>query len=343
MKTNNAAPEIRPFPIAKGGQGHLHIFGKKDSKVLALACAGFPDDHSAFTPLAKRLAEECDCLVGVSCLPGYEASVDVATAPKGGYTLSDGVASLREATKALRNYSTKSVSETELIGIYHDWGAIVGLQFSNQVIEENSKDLVPDKIIIFDVLPSYHPKTPNKPKSIQKRSWLSTYFDTFRFVTYQSILALAFPLRNFLPNALIYPPLCAGLWGLLTWVRFPPITADDNEYIYQTYLTKGREGMRNLMYKTWPYQETVAAIFAGTTKSLLKDCFAPLDLNQTPVLYLYGTAKPYQLHSPKLEALLKQEEAAGNKSRIVPIDAGHWLFVTKADQCFQEVQKFLIK
>ena len=45
----------------------LYVAGEPEAQRLVLLCAGFPCDHSSFIPLAARLANECGCLVGVSC------------------------------------------------------------------------------------------------------------------------------------------------------------------------------------------------------------------------------------------------------------------------------------
>ena len=52
----------------------LYVAGEPDAQRLVLLCAGFPCDHSSFIPLAARLANECGCLVGVSCMPEFRVS-----------------------------------------------------------------------------------------------------------------------------------------------------------------------------------------------------------------------------------------------------------------------------
>ena len=50
----------------------LYVAGEPDAQRLVVMCAGFPCDHSSFIPLATRLANECGCLVGVSCMPEFD-------------------------------------------------------------------------------------------------------------------------------------------------------------------------------------------------------------------------------------------------------------------------------
>jgi hypothetical protein len=116
------------------GEGSLHVFGNQNSSHLVIMCAGFPDDQRAFSPLAKRLATTEGCLVGVACLPGYDG--DVTSHPKDGYSFADLVICLREAVKALRSHSTKSVDETQLTAIFHDWGVVPGFKYTNEVLAE---------------------------------------------------------------------------------------------------------------------------------------------------------------------------------------------------------------
>ena len=48
--------------------GTLYVAGDPRARHVLFFCAGFPDDHSAFAPLAARLVAERGCLVGLSCL-----------------------------------------------------------------------------------------------------------------------------------------------------------------------------------------------------------------------------------------------------------------------------------
>ena len=52
--------------------GTLYVAGDARAKHVVFFCAGFPDDHSAFAPLAARLAASRGCLVGLSCIAEYE-------------------------------------------------------------------------------------------------------------------------------------------------------------------------------------------------------------------------------------------------------------------------------
>jgi pimeloyl-ACP methyl ester carboxylesterase len=83
-------------------------------------------------------------------------------------------------------------------------------------------------------------------------------------------------------------------------------------------------------------------MLCGKVESVLFNCFMPLDLTQTPVLYLYGADKPIFLQPPESIALLNREHQQGNRSRVVKVEnAGHWLYLQQEEKCFQEIVKYL--
>jgi pimeloyl-ACP methyl ester carboxylesterase len=218
------------YPFPRCGEGDIHLFGSRDASHLVIMCAGFPDDHKAFTPMAVRLAEECGYLVGVICLPGYGTPFDPSTFHEDGYSFADWVGSLREAVKALRSHSTKPASKTKLTGIFHDWGVIAGLQYTNQTIEEEVKDLMPSQLVIFDVLLGYHPKAPDKPKLSEKDSAIKTIYNSLRVLSYQAFLAMAFVLQKYLPKSMIIAYLSMGAF-LLKTIEFFPLSRQDFKYV----------------------------------------------------------------------------------------------------------------
>jgi hypothetical protein len=157
--------KIVTYPIGDDpNAGAVFFFGEVDAPNLALCCAGFPDDHECFLPFASRLASEAKCLVGVTCLPGYDDREDHAyTANKpDGYTYDEWVAAIRESVKCVKAESTFQ-GTTKFTGIFHDWGVLPGSQYTNRILEEGNDDLTPDQLVLFDVLPPLHPNTENKP------------------------------------------------------------------------------------------------------------------------------------------------------------------------------------
>lgn len=326
------------YPQPHDGTGQLYLFGDKSSSKIVFLCAGYPDDQSAFTPLAKRLAEESNCFVGVACLPGFEKAEDrsYAELPPDGFTLAEWASCLREATKALRASSANK--DAKLTTIYHDWGVIAGLQFTNQAIEEESKDLAPSQVVLFDILTKSHPKTPNQPNPKDPRSAFKKFLDGIRMLSYQSCLALSFYIQKFLPAFLVVLYLRV-IYLAFDLLRIFPSGPGDVEYIYKEWLTPTETA--RVGYKAYPYKVVLGAIFTGNVK-MLKGFTLPMDLKKTPVLFLYGAGKRFDLHPVEVLALLQQEEKEGNRSKVVRVEnAGHWLYLTEPDICFQEVQKFL--
>jgi hypothetical protein len=76
-----ASPDLtildHPIPKMSDTAGKLHVYGDPSSKHLIIMSAGFPDSQQAMTPMARRLATSGDCLVGITCPPGYDDTLDV--------------------------------------------------------------------------------------------------------------------------------------------------------------------------------------------------------------------------------------------------------------------------
>ncbi len=97
-----------------------------------------------------------------------------------------------------------------------------------------------------------------------------------------------------------------------------------------------------LAYMSYPYLNLWRAILSGKVKSVFLNCFLPLDLKQTPVLFLYGADKLFFFHDEKELALLNREQQQGNRSRVVKVEnAGHWLYLQQEEKCFQEIVNYL--
>ena len=52
--------------------GTIYVAGPPSAKHIVFFVGGFPDDQRAFLPLAKRMADETGCLVGVGCMPDFD-------------------------------------------------------------------------------------------------------------------------------------------------------------------------------------------------------------------------------------------------------------------------------
>jgi pimeloyl-ACP methyl ester carboxylesterase len=324
-----------PIPHDESG-GTLLVYGKQTGSThLILMCAGFPDDHSAFQPLAMEIAVSLShCLVGVACLPGYDNRPEMPWKKKmwkEGYSFDDWVSCLREAVKTLRRYSTSN-NQAKLTLCLHDWGCVAGLQFTNQSIKDAASDLIPDQLIILDVLLGPHPKTVDKPCPVTSK--LTTIYTGVATASYWVSLATTWLLQRYVSSYLA-GAYFALAYAVLFILRLTPGGAVDSVYLQ----TKSFDFF-HLMYMAYPYFYVCKAIL---TNNPLRGAFLPFDLKRTPILYLYGTAKNFHFHDPVgLELLERESQQEGHRSRVVPIrKGGHWFYHQEPQQCLEHIQAFV--
>lgn len=315
------------YPILHDEEGgSLFLVGKLDAPRLVLMCAGYPDDQSVFMPLAERLAQK-NCLVGVTCLPGYDK-----IGYKDGYTFQECGKCMAEAAKALRAQST-AASRPKLSGIFHDWGCVAGTIFTNQALE-NESDVVPDEVVLFDVCLPVHPKTTDTKHLEIKEPTTSTAIYSFAvFFAYQILFATCFLLQRYVSKRLAALYHAVG-WKFISWLKLVPISSpQDKAYIK----TRQVSHITYLMYAYYYFWKGILY-----NPSDLEGCCLPLDLKKTPVLFLYGADKAIPFHDATNVAVLREEQEQGRRSNAVEIkSAGHWLYLHQQDECFDKVSKFL--
>jgi pimeloyl-ACP methyl ester carboxylesterase len=330
--------------------GCLFLLGKLDAPNIVLTCAGFPDDHSSFTPLARRLAEHSNCLVGVICLPGYDDRPEKPwkTHPADGFTFTEWTVSLREAAKVLKSQSTHP--KATFTGIFHDWGVVAGLMFTNRALKEEaavaaaSGDKVkkqqeqyyaPDRLVLFDVCLSPHPKTPNVPIP-PKKTLLSKFYNAAALTGYRVVLGSSFLTRRYVSAALAKLFLGVG-FATLSLLGLNPLCNFDLEL-----LKKERKDTDRLIYMSYPYFTPLQFLWNGRILQEFSGACLPKDLVVTPVLYLYGIDKNVHFHDNASVCLLQQEHAQRRNSHAIPVqEAGHWLYRQQEDFCFTQVDKFI--
>ena len=351
MTTPAASDKILVHPLPKmdngdGGEdapGRLHVFGNpRTATHLVVMSAGFPDNQQAFTPVAQRFASSGDCLVGITCPPGYDDALELTAYPKAGFTFEDWVPTLREAVKALRNYSEKPVEETTLTGVFHDWGVIMGCMYANLVVDEQEHDalgLKLDRLVLYDVLLPPHRKCEDWDRS--KKYENKTPWHYFCLMAYQLFLAGAFLSSRYFPKylTLVYYGIGSGIMQVLGTY---PVSQSDTEYVEANLNVREMKVLQRIWYMAYPYFQFWKQIFTGKMRDLLRPLSLPKDLVETPVLYLYGASKRYDLGDANAVELLKQQEqATGRHSRVVEVkDAGHWLYYQQPDICFDAMQEF---
>jgi pimeloyl-ACP methyl ester carboxylesterase len=320
-----------PIPHDDSG-GCLFVYGNADAPHLVIMCAGFPDDQSVFQPLASRIASSCNCLVGVGCIPGYDEEKKQEQW-KDGYSFEDWVACLREAVKALRAQAKDN--NAKLTGIFHDWGCVAGLMYTNRSLQEGLRELIPDQLVLLDILLGPHPKTKDKPRVVIPK--LTQFHTTMSLIIYQLALAKTWFLQRYVSQHLALAYLSIST-VVLKVLRLLPGSDADSPHI----LPKTSRKAFKILYMTYPYYIAWKAILTGNARSTFRSAYLPLDLNRTPILFLWGASKHFQLHSFKAVALLERENKNGGRSRVVRVEnAGHWLYLQQEDLCFEKIKTFL--
>jgi hypothetical protein len=145
----------------------------------------------------------------VTCLPGFDDRPEKPwrSHHKEGFTFLEMVASLHEATKVLRAHSTNP--KAKFTAVFHDWGCLVGLMFTNRALKMSSKEqddnssdkqdqhaFTPDQVVLFDVCLAPHPKATSVPVS-PRQSMQCIVYDLSVQVAYRLHLALCFVLQRY--------------------------------------------------------------------------------------------------------------------------------------------------
>jgi pimeloyl-ACP methyl ester carboxylesterase len=347
--SSNEEAEIIFHALPKTQQGNkpgrLLVYGNPQTAThLIIMSAGYPDNQQAFSPMANRLAAASGvgCLIGITCPPGYDDVLELKEYPKNGFTFDDWVATLREAIKALRRYSQIPIGQTTLTGIFHDWGVIMGCMYANRLAEEQNHDtsgLKLDRMIIFDVLMPPHRRCEDWDR--MQRYENKSLWSKLSQMSYQVFLAGAFLCNRYFPQylSLLYYMIgtaCLQLLGMY------PVSQADKDYIQKSLNTNKMKELQRLWYMAYPYYQFWSLIFTGHLRDLLQQISLPKDLVETPVLYLYGASKPYDLSDANgVELLKQQQQAVGRHSRVVEVEnAGHWLYIQQPDICYNAMQEF---
>jgi pimeloyl-ACP methyl ester carboxylesterase len=299
--------------------------------------------------LACRLSEEEDCLVGITCFPGFELKAYTQFGfdgyKRGGYNFDEVCASIREATIQLfkqceSNSSSEDVAPRFTI-ILHDWGVIPGLMFVNRALEMEYSPHVPNKIVLLDVLtwPADNindlPLQSEVPYSLRPSIYELSVCFAYRFALATSFLWLRFV------SDIIGLINMAILTQLVVSFRLNPVKSFESKYIDERAMqSQSRLAYyRHLVYMCYPYYH----MFIALLRRRFDDVHIPRDLKTTPILYIYGTNKNIMFHDWKSLAILEREERENrSECKVVAVeDAGHWMYVQKLDCCLDEIKKFI--
>lgn len=326
------------YPIAGDSgdetSGRLFIYGNnKNAKNVVLLCAGYPDDQGAFCNFAKKLSREADCLCGIACLIGYD---DYPERPytsyrDEGYTFDQMIGSLQAAARALKVYYSTN-PEAQFVTIFHDWGSAIGCLYTNRAFEEGDALVTPDKIVYFDVLPTkLHPKDPNTVEPQKK-----TLYGTALEVTYRIVFAVAFLIQRFISKYL------AAVFFVVSFMILPLVRLVPKNPLDDELFKKSQKNLFRIIYMAYPYYYMFRAMF-NIDYNVFNDFCLPL-LDETPVLYLYGDAKPIQFHDENIVKYLQEQgKKKDSKSNAIAVpNAAHWLYLQQPDACFEAVSDFIL-
>ena len=306
----------------------VFVAGKVDMENVVFFCAGFPCDHSSFIPLAAYLANECGCLVGVSCLPEFDR-VGPPLRPEG-YDMDETTTCFGQGVDALLAQATAATPKLTLI--VHDFGIVPGFMYSNSV--------GCDKLVVFDVLPG------NPLKDAPDRMYYALVQ-----TNYQAMFATSFLLSRLCPplgwawltvgNILIFGVFgrwlnCIGAldfcrsgvfcrFGLLPW------HTPDKQYAGSVIPTP---------FHCNPYWHTLKTI--GSPKAnaaLLKKMSFDESLKRQPICFIYGMDKNTQFHTEV--QLTKLRVTPGCCVHAVP-EAGHWCYKHAPTVCFAAARNFIL-
>lgn len=329
--------------------GQVFVIGNADAPNIVLLCAGYPDDHQVFMPLAHGLATAADapCLVGITCLPGYSAEHPAAV---DGYSFDDMIATIRESVKILRRESTHP--EAQLIGIFHDMGVVPGCMYANRTCQEQEQDgdkkkngsLALDKIVLFDIMGPPHKHCKNKPKVSKE-----TFFHKLVSMSYRAVLAASFGIRRYVSKHLAQAFATVSL-GTLYVLGLLPMLEIDKQTLLQERNRRSLDDrstsppprLDRMIYMAFPFYRIFQSMIRGTLPQDFDGYSLPESLAKTPVLFLYGTQKRIMLHDERSRILLESEHEQGGRSNAVAVDgAGHWLYLQQPDRCLSEVTQFI--
>ena len=309
--------QILSYPLPHNETRALHIFGDAEhAKNVILMCPGYPDDQTVFYELAKRLSSSS--FVGIMCLPGYDQSTR-----RDSWSFLEIADGMREAIQVLR--TSVGRPEVKLIGVFHDWGCVVGSMYANRAVARGDcQELIPDRLILLDVL------LPPRTMSYKSFSWKEIWQGMI-VVLYQLPLAFAFWLDRYVSRvmALAVLSMTARIISLLL-LKHPK----DLQHLEEKQAIKAPQ----LAYPYYHAWKSLATLQTGE----FAYCSLPMDLTKMPVLFLHGKCKRIELHFQQGENLLHRENENGNGSKVAAIpNGGHWFYLHDLDECWGHIQDFL--
>mmetsp|Transcript_82909 Transcript_82909/g.161491 ORF Transcript_82909/g.161491 Transcript_82909/m.161491 type:complete len:337 (+) Transcript_82909:52-1062(+) len=320
--------EVRCDLLGISNGAKIFVIGRKDASQLVFCQAGYPDNHSAFVPLARRLAEECDCFVAVSCMPEFDLAEGSSLQRPAGYSHDETALCFGQAVAAFRKQATSS-PKAPLTLVLHDWGVAPGTIYANRCVKENSRDAPPPvRLVLFDVLP------PTKAPTKELTGFLpDSFYEFIVHLNYRAAFAASFLLTK-LSGAIataFFNVACALTFGVFVkWLN--PTGALDGKK-GEGASVKSTAVLPQLCY---PYYYMFREmVFPG---ALMNEFELPSNLDEMPVLFLFGKEKNTMFHTAKGLSVL--DAAQGSNHVGIPA-AAHWLYLQKPETVFPLVTGFM--
>ena len=351
------SPKVLNYPIPGNPTGGiLHIYGEPAAtQDVILYCGGFPDALEPISNLAERLAtprdgQEQGCYVGVTCFPGFDNksfnAQKFAGFKKGGFTFDEVTCCVRDAAELLFREHAMSFSssadecKTTFTLMTHDWGAVVGHIFINRAIEEDTfTQHKPNRLVFLDVLLFPHPKSNYREVLRGREIYKPTKRDHMFTLCYRVAFATSFAALKYISETvglIVMAILSTIVFNIL---NLNPLQNFDGEHTKECI-----KDPKHFLYMMYPYYHMFREIFKGSD-SVFDAATLPLNLKETPVLYIYGAKKNVMFHDYRSVELLEREEREGlSETRVVRLeDSGHWMYCQdqEPDVCENEIRKFL--
>ena len=275
--------------------------------------------------MATSLAQH-GCLVGVTCLPGYDRTEPWVKHPRG-FTLDEIVAACGGGMHALAAQSAVDIEERELTCIFHDWGSVFGSVQVNRVLQEDVPSLHPNRVVLFDVCGPPHPQV----RALMKgESGRMSPWNVFKLATYQLFLASCFALQTHVSHQLAHAYFKVGATVLFGILPLNPVGPLDSMQLNERHPPLST---RKLIWMMYPYYY---AIRQG--KDFFKHFHLPKP-DRMRVLYMYGVEKNAMFHSPGVIQYFNEQDQSQNKALAVE-NAGHWLYNHRPEYCLKAVLEF---
>merc|ERR1711862_987713 len=143
------------------------------------------------------------------------------------------------------------VNKASFTGIFHDWGVVPGVAWTNRAIAENAETgFKPNAVVYMDVLPPANPKKSisNNIVEVPRRSLKQIICVN----VYQALFAKTFFLYRYVSKYLSAFTFVSGC-SIMGFLRLGPCYDFDIRSTIPLYKQTKQINLRRLCYMTYPY------------------------------------------------------------------------------------------